>query len=303
MNNWDKLKLQTSLPIMSILHYLLPQTWQRQPEPDSISDQLGQVEDYIQVLDTSLTIAYALSLDKIISLLKDEQEIRYIDLCCGPGLFSSLVSQAISVKDAVLVDLSKHMLDAASSNFQPRGVKVSFLLDDASALTSLEGRQFDLITFTNALHHLPSLDQVKKALERMDQLSAPNGFIVVVDPVRPKAEWLGRWYTSLLAADNLVKNRIYFQKDFEYSIAASWTADEMFSTLPAKSAKKWYLLESFGFPAFQFIIAGLRPMTKRELTQLTAAGENLVPHRFRNEYRLLNRLFRWGNLRTITDKN
>jgi ubiquinone/menaquinone biosynthesis C-methylase UbiE len=106
--------------------------------------------------------------------------VRGLDVGCGTGLFTGLLSERCN--EVTAVDTSAPMLDYAR-RYRNRD-NIHWLHADLHDLTAdVEGR-FDVILSTYTLHHVPDLPA---ALRHLRRLLRPGGAVFLVDAVNPHA--------------------------------------------------------------------------------------------------------------------
>ncbi|MCA1031825.1 class I SAM-dependent methyltransferase [Bacillus timonensis] len=102
---------------------------------------------------------------------------RILDLACGTGELSILLSQAGF--DVVGIDLSEDMLSVAQSKSTDHRTSIEFLQQNMTELSGLD--LFDcIVIFCDSLNYLETEDQVKETFQRVfDQLK--NGGLFMFD--------------------------------------------------------------------------------------------------------------------------
>jgi tRNA (cmo5U34)-methyltransferase len=128
---------------------------------------------------------------------------RFIDLGSGDGALSAVLLAAHPEADAVLVDFSPPMLEAAMARltpeFAPRLIAADLSVptwrDAVDALAP-----FDAVVSGFAIHHLP--DERKRELyEEIFALLAPGGTFAHVEHVAPEREWVSeRFHAGIVDA-------------------------------------------------------------------------------------------------------
>jgi tRNA (cmo5U34)-methyltransferase len=130
-----------------------------------------------------------------------ESIARFLDLGCGDGTLAAAVLSRYPAAEAVLVDFSEPMMEAARSRFATAGSPHRFVLADfgksdwRDAVADLA--PFDLVVSGFAIHHQP--DERKRGVYReVFDLLAPGAFFVNVEHVRPATPWLARVADELM---------------------------------------------------------------------------------------------------------
>jgi demethylmenaquinone methyltransferase / 2-methoxy-6-polyprenyl-1,4-benzoquinol methylase len=116
---------------------------------------------------------------------------RVLDLACGTGDFSRLVSTRDPAAFAVAADLTEGMLNLA----RERNVRHA-VCADASALPFAKA-SFDCVFVGYGLRNFPDLE---KALREIERVTRPGGKLVSLDFFLPSAPLLRRIYLAYLYA-------------------------------------------------------------------------------------------------------
>jgi demethylmenaquinone methyltransferase/2-methoxy-6-polyprenyl-1,4-benzoquinol methylase len=114
-----------------------------------------------------------------------------LDLACGTGDFSSLVSQQYAGSKAVAVDLTERMLQLART----RGLRHT-VCGDAGLLPFPDGC-FDCVFIGYGLRNFPDL---KVAVSEIERVTRPGGILVSLDFFLPANPVLRRLYLAFLYA-------------------------------------------------------------------------------------------------------
>lgn len=118
-----------------------------------------------------------------------ERGERAVDLGCGTGRHAALL--AGRYRQVLGVDLSQPMLDVAVRRRAGPGVR--FAQRDLRDLRPDRDGRFDLVLSAHTLHHVEDLDAT---LERIRDLVAPGGRVVLVDNVAPRPAVPRRWFVA-----------------------------------------------------------------------------------------------------------
>lgn len=114
-------------------------------------------------------------LEQIINLTKAETGLKVLDVGCGPGLLSMVLSRA--GMDVVGIDYSEEMIKQAKSNAFKQTLDIDFMIMDAQNM-SFEDCSFDIIVSRDVLWNLPLPE---KAYEEMVRVLRPGGRGLVID--------------------------------------------------------------------------------------------------------------------------
>lgn len=129
---------------------------------------------------------------------------RAVDLGCGTGRHVALL--AGRYREVLGVDVSESMLQVARARRNLPGI--TYQQRDLCTLTTAADGRFDLVFSAYTLHHVPDLDAT---LQRIRELVAPGGLVVLIDNVAPRPAVPRRWFVGeavrLLALDLLRRRR------------------------------------------------------------------------------------------------
>jgi 2-polyprenyl-3-methyl-5-hydroxy-6-metoxy-1,4-benzoquinol methylase len=147
--------------------------------------------------------------------------LSLLDVACGGGdvpigVAAEVQRRGVSV-DLTLLDCSATALSHASQAAAAANVACRVL--QADALAGLECGEFDVITNSLFLHHVPEPDQVVGLLRTMSQLA--RRMVVISDLRRSRLGWLVAW----TACRALSESRIVHH-DGPVSVRAAWTLRE-----------------------------------------------------------------------------
>ncbi len=126
---------------------------------------------------------------------------RFLDLGSGDGTLTSAVLSRFPTAQAVLVDFSAPMMEAARTRLGGPDSFHAFVLADFGHRgwhrAVGDYAPFDLVVSGFAIHHQP--DEGKRAVYReVFELLAPWAFFVNVEHVRPATPWLERVADELM---------------------------------------------------------------------------------------------------------
>ncbi len=128
---------------------------------------------------------------------------RILDVGAGSGLMSQILLERYPAAQAVLVDYSEPMLEAARQQFE--GKQATICKADLNAASWIESVRshapFDVVVSGYAIHHLP--DERKRALySEIYELLVPGGIFVNVEHVASPTQWVESLFIESFA-DNL----------------------------------------------------------------------------------------------------
>lgn len=230
------------------------QQLKRRPEPTELTEGEGAVADYNQVMATKLVEAYIAGLETVHRAQETIDAGNAIDLACGPGHYSLCLAKYLGYDEVLGVDLSAPMIETASANADEVVENVRFEVGDVTELHGVPNDHFALSSFTDAAHHMPDLELVTRILRKMDQITRPDGLVMVMDLVRLRTEAVTERYVRTLGHDYIDRGLSDFFDDFRNSMYAAWTADELRSAIPRDTRRTWCHIVPRGLPTIQFVL-------------------------------------------------
>ena len=116
---------------------------------------------------------------------------RFLDLGCGAGALAAAVLTRFPDAEAVLVDFSEPMLDAASASFpQPPHTLIQSDFGESSWTADVVNlAPFDVVVSGYAIHHQPDHRKQEVYQEIIDLLS-PEGVFINIEHVAPASPWI-----------------------------------------------------------------------------------------------------------------
>jgi SAM-dependent methyltransferase len=125
---------------------------------------------------------------------------RVLDLGCGNGILAAAILHRYPNAEAVLLDFSEAMLEAARQNPSLRTARVRYVLadfGDPAWVSAVAGWvPFDVVVSGLAIHHQP--DERKRALyAEIHDLLAPGGLFLNVEHVSSPTPWVQAVFDEL----------------------------------------------------------------------------------------------------------
>lgn len=288
---------------LSTLHLLSMRRLSRTPEPNAVTDDIDDVNDYDRVMSTVMALPYALALNCIWRVRGNDQGRSALDLCCGPGFFTLLLKQKLAYRQVLGVDLSRNMIQAAGKNALAAGWQEQVRFQEGSVfdLSSLPDQSFDLVTFCNGAHQFEAIGDVIRVLEQAEQVVKPDGLIFVLDPVRQKTARLTEGYLRVAGEDYLRQGLPAFHRQFRESLYASWSPQELASAVPGSSRRRWVQILPNGLPTFQMLVGLPSSQNRTYLRPAPASTElrDVIPRHAMFDWTLLSTAFVMGSSRTV----
>jgi len=209
---------------LALLPVLLRDRWSerslpREPEPDLVMDDPEQVAAYDKAgsIDGLMASAYLFHSARISQVIQGCKVV--VDLGCGPAVQLCQIAQFNPGVSFHGVDLSPTMLESARANVDRLGLKnIRFSLGDITTLELLPNASADGVISTMALHHLPTVDHLRRCFRRVNEILRPDGALYLVDFTRLK-----RLQTVIFFAyQNAGRQPHLFTLDYERSLRAAF---------------------------------------------------------------------------------
>jgi SAM-dependent methyltransferase len=156
---------------------------------ESIRDEFThQAESFA----ASPAMSAAETLEALVGLAPADEEARWLDVACGPGLVS--LALAPRVGSVLGVDLTPAMVERAGREARAAGLEnVGFELGDATALEVEEGG-FDGAITRFSLHHVPVPARV---VSEMARVVRPGGWVVIGDHLTDEDGDAAAWHQEI----------------------------------------------------------------------------------------------------------
>ena len=119
---------------------------------------------------------HELAVSTTLRLIPDLRGARVLDLACGQGLAARALARA-GAASVTGVDLAPEMIELARRHEAAQPLGISYLVDDAQALSRLGDGAFDLVTCQLGLMDIPDLAATLGAVARVLR---PAGWFVFV---------------------------------------------------------------------------------------------------------------------------
>lgn len=145
-------------------------------------------------------------------------KVQVLDIGCGAGNYSVMLSRKIKSVDVTLVDLSKPMLDKAHERVlaENKGMVKVWKGDFRSAVFS--ENTFDVIIATAVFHHLRDDNDWSDSFEKLFYWLKPGGSLWVFDLVSDGNDQIQQFIFNVRYGDYLtsLQNQTYRDKVFDY---------------------------------------------------------------------------------------
>jgi ubiquinone/menaquinone biosynthesis C-methylase UbiE len=206
-----------------------------------------------------------------------------VDLGCGTGRFASYLARLRPDIKVIGLDLSDNMLSYGNSKLRQDGIsdRVSLLKGDMKSFTRYIPPETSIVTSIFALHHLDTLDDVKKFfIEVASFRSANNGAFAFFDLTRPRHSKSPERYPLAFTP----KAAQVFQMDSTLSLRAAYSHSEILNVLSQIfDPSSFFSVQSKIFPLYQMF-----------WTKPQSVNPNHLPGDF-NEIKLSMTLKNWLN--------
>lgn len=287
---------------LSLLNSFSRQRLPRIPEPEMATTNLEAVQDYDRAIDSPLTILYALNLSVLKLLLGSKtNNLKCIDLGCGPGILTYWMADYLRLSSVVGVDLSSPMLEVARKRFDTFkqasqiNLHYGFKCLDVSDLSSFDDGSFDVVTSMDTVHHLPTHELAQKTLQEAERVCSANGVVFISDLVRPKNNLIFKFYYKWIAKRNDKLNLKAHNIDFFNSLRAAWTCKEFSALIPKDSKKTWYLISPKGFEYVQVLIGVPKDSNAFSLKELELeSATKFIPKHLKQLWKPTALSFKYG---------
>jgi len=256
------------------------QTLHRKREMDLIMVDREQVLQYNKNgADGGLAVLYELIVNTLLKVAPASG--KALDIACGPAQLMLRCAQAMPEMHFTGLDLSPRMLQFGADNKALFGVtNADFVSGSMYELNAL-GRTFDLITWSDAMHHCDNEENVLRVLNQIPTLLNPGGCFMIFDFIRPKTGRVALGLANLYAREY---GDWIFQDNLD-SYKAAFTYDETEEILAASELKDWRHIQPVVGNAFQFIIVSpTRRARPRQVHTLKYAWQKV-------DYQFLNLIF------------
>ena len=296
-------KLTSFLPVITSQNlYFGRKVLERTPEPTSEMENEESVRQYVRgARETQLFLAYAMALRQIHRFGHDYAEKAALDIACGTGQFTLDLADFFPFAQVTGLDISKPMVERAQANAEQRKSGVEFKFGNAMDLSAYRENQFSLTTFNQAAHHFEKLADVRSVFMELDRVTKPDGLILSTDLVRLNSCATTQRYVKLVTSDYPQRGLAAFAEDFQNSMFAAWTLDELAQAIPTSGKRKWFQMSPRLLPTTQ-IVVGL-PSNYESIRKRTGnpwpKTLNYIPEHLRSEWSLLKKTIATGRIRPI----
>jgi arsenite methyltransferase len=265
----------------------------REPEPDLIMVDEGQVADYVEGgrRPGIMAAAYLFHSARISQTISGCR--RVLDLGCGPATQLIEVAKLNPTIAFVGMDLSDTMLDAARAYaVSERCNNVTFLRGDITRLEAFGDKTVDGVISTMALHHLPTVGALTSCFREISRVLQPSGALYLADFGLLKSPRS----VSFFVDANRPHQPQHFSVDFELSMKAAFLSEELCAIAGDLLPPRTRFYRTFQIPLLNLIKTPDRPLDAAQYEAFRDQRAQL-PAKFRRQLDDI-RLFFWlGGLR------
>ena len=235
---------------LALQQRIRPQQLTRKKEMDLVMLDREQVDQYNKNgEDGGLAVLYDFIINTLLKIAPLSGDA--LDICCGPAQLMLRNAQAMPNMHFTGLDLSPRMLAFGAENQSRMNVRnASFKAGSMYELEAQFDHRFDLITWSDAMHHCDNEENVIKVLNQISRILKEDGCLLIFDFIRPKTGKLALELSNLYArpfGDWL------FQDNLD-SYKAAFTFEETEEILRASKLKNWRHIEPIIGNMFQMII-------------------------------------------------
>lgn len=268
-------------------------TLPREPEPDLVMEDPEQVAAYDKAgrIDGQMASAYLFHSARISQVIHGCKEV--VDLGCGPAIQLCQIAQLNPLISFHGVDLSSTMLENARENVAKLGLtNVHFSQGDITELGFLPSASADGLISTMALHHLPTLDHLRRCFHEVHRILRPGGAVYLVDFSRFK-----RLNTVIFFAYLNARHQPHlFTLDYERSMRAAFEQAEFKAVTREELPGRADVISTFMVPMLTIVKSEDHHIQEAQREQLRDVLRKM-PARYRSDLNDLRTFFRLGGLK------
>lgn len=287
-----------SMPQLSLIPTLLREvfserTLPREPEPDLVMDDPGQVAAYSEAgrADGVMAAAYLFHSARISQVIQGCQKV--IDLGCGPATQLAQVAGLNPHISFLGIDLSPAMLESAETHVRNLGLSnVKFSQGDITRLEGMTDHAADGVISTMALHHLPTHTLLRDCFREIERILRPGGALYLVDFGRLKSLKSVLFFAYM----NARHQPHLFSLDYERSLRAAFLFEDFQVAARGCLPPHATVYSTFKMPFLVLIKSDDKPLPDALQQRLREMRQKL-PSRYRRDLDDLRFFFRLGGLR------
>jgi SAM-dependent methyltransferase len=174
----------------------------------------GQFGSRAEAYLTSAVHAQGSDLDALVTLMKNRQEARVLDLGCGGGHVTFNVAPL--VRNVVAYDLSPEMLEVVARTAKARGLSNVTTQQGTVENLPFADESFDVVLSRFSAHHWSDVDA---ALREAKRVAKSGGMIAIVDTITPGVPLLDTYFQAIELLRDCSHVRNYTRAEWEAAIA------------------------------------------------------------------------------------
>lgn len=264
----------------------------REPEPDLVMGGEEQVAAYTKAgrVDGVMSAAYLFHSAHATATIGGSRVV--VDLGCGPATQLVQIAELNPKTSFLGIDLSERMLEQADAYAHGRGVgNVRFEQGDITNLESIASGSVDGVISTMALHHLPSMHQLRACFGEIARVLKPDGALYLADFGRLKSLKSVIFFAYMNAAHQ----PHIFSLDYERSLRAAFLFDELKSMAIEQLPREAHAYATFISPLVTVVQTPPRTLSP-DLRAKLKTMRMALPRRYRKDLDDLRLFFRLGGL-------
>jgi arsenite methyltransferase len=266
---------------------------ERVPEPDLVMDDPRHVDAYAEAGRKAggMAAVYLFHTAHISTVIAGCRAV--MDLACGPGTLLAQIADFNPETDFTGLDLSETMLASARAHIQDRRLaNVDFQRGDVTRLGFIADRSVDGVISTMALHHLPSVDALRKCFREIHRILKPNGALYLADFTRLKSPKSVRYISYM----NKKYQDEIFSLDTERSLRAAFSLKDFKKLASEELGDHVEIFSTFMVPLFIIMKSKTKSLNDDQQRRLRNMRRNLT-RPFRGDLDDLRLFFRMGGLK------
>jgi len=272
---------------------VVERTLPREPEPDLVMADPGQVAAYVEAgrIDGVMAAAYLFHSARASQVLQGCNSV--LDLGCGPATQLAQIAElnpdirftGVDLSPTMLADAEKHIRNLALNNVQ-------FRQGDITTLEVIDDQSVDAVISTVALHHLPTPQHLENTFKAVRRVLKPGGALYLTDFGRLKSLKSVIFFAYM----NARFQPHIFSLDYERSLRAAFLKEEFADLADRLLPSDASLVATFKVPFLVIIKTADKPLPASLRERLKAMRQALKP-RYRGDLDDLRTFFRLGGLR------
>lgn len=217
-------------------------------DPDKIKNMFDEISDYYDEMNNLISFGTHYIIKYLaLKSLKIEPHSDVLDLCCGTGDFSRIISKLTPTSNVIGLDFSDKMIQIAKHK-NPKGI---FIQGDCTSLP-FKDEEFDFITIGFGLRNIQdrkkALSEIYRTLKKEGKFlhldfgqrnKISNLFNILVPPIVKITGKDAKHYEYLLSSKNEYPNPIDLILEFQQcKLKYLKKYDYLFNTISAQIMQK-----------------------------------------------------------------